>query len=858
MNIQFFKRNILPHIIAIVTFFIVSSVYFYPAWQGKSLQGHDVKMSYGKHRERVDFKEYEHKLPIWNGGLFGGMPEFISNSYSGTGTYQKTFYFFSKSLGIPLEVFSLFMYMLCFYLFLVALGISPWVSIAGAFGFGLSTYNVIIIYVGHYMKVHTLMFIPPTLGGIYLILKNKYKAGFVLTSFFLGFQIAMSHIQMIYYFFLGVGVVLLVYTINNLLKKETKKVATSLGVFLIALMLGVGANYSKLMSYYKYNKQSTRGNTTITLDNKQRTDNGLDRDYINSWSSGVSESMMMFIPNFKGGESQVLKNNKDLYRKIPSRYKSSIGSSNQYWGNQPFSGGPNYMGAVLMFFFILGVFLLKNNRYKWGVILSVILMIFLSWGSNFPLFTDLFIDYVPFYNKFRAPVSILAVANIFIVFYAIYTLYRISTSPEILSEGKKFSFLKKPVSTYKIISLALILFVLLLIVVPGMFNSYISDNELAQFDKMMKNQGNSSQMQAFIDALEEFRISIFRADAFRSLVFFVLAFISILLFQKKLIKPVFFTSIIAILILVDLWSVDTRYVDFGKFENKKATALEHRLKNTDLQIYSSEIQENPSIQSKIEEAYNTFSAKTDEEKQRVKTYVVNKNAHYRVMNLTVSTFNDNSTTNAHRSVGGYHAVKLKKYQDLIQYYISKMKINVLNMLNAKYFITQQGLQQNPDALGEAWFVNSVQWAKDINEEFLALDKLDTKTTVAIQEQNKGLVKDFTPPNDNDFIKMTEYGPDKISYKTRSDSDNLAVFSEVFYPGWEAKIDGKDSPVIPVNYVLRSLNIPKGEHTVEFRFVPKYLGMSNLISSIAFIIILVSMIAFVTMKFITFYKVSQDI
>ena len=427
MNFKLILNKVIPHLIAVAVMLIISSVYFYPAWEGKTLQGEDVVGSYGVNREKRDFKYYENiETVLWNGSIFGGMPDYIGAPYKGADNLKQVFSIPQK-LGVPREVAAVFWYMLGFYILMLAMGLSPRIAAGGSIAFALTSYNIIIILAGHLMKVYTLALIPPTLGGIILCFNRKYLWGFILTSFFLAMQITMAHIQMIYYFFITLiifGIVELVYQIKE---KTVLQFAKTMAVIFAAALLALTPNYSRLINYYKYNEQSIRGNSELKLgkDATQQTKNGLDKDYINSWSSGVDESMMVIVPDVKGGMTGAIGNDRELLNKVPREYRNVLANFNQYWGNQPFSGGPNYLGVVFMLLFLIGAFTLKN-RLKLQLLLPVILFFFLSMGGNFSSFTDLFIYYVPMYNKFRTPVSILALAAILVSFLAIYTLYKVT------------------------------------------------------------------------------------------------------------------------------------------------------------------------------------------------------------------------------------------------------------------------------------------------------------------------------------------------------------------------------------------------------------------------------------------------
>ncbi len=831
----------IPHLIAILAFITVSSIYFYPAWEGKSLQGEDIIGNAGKNRERQDFKKYEKETVIWNGAIFSGMPDFISSRYKG-GTNLAKVYKIPEKLGIPPEVASLFWYMLGFYILMMALKIPPLQGAGGSIAYALTSYYIIIILAGHYYKVNTLALVPPLLAGVILCFRKKYLWGFVLTSFFMAMMIIMNHIQMMYYFLLALlifGAVELFYQIKE---KTLPQFIKTIGVLFIAVILGIAPNYARLINFYKYNDQSIRSGSELTLGKEDKTEGkALDKDYINMWSSGVDESMMIIVPDVKGGMTGLIGNDKKLLNKIPRQYRNTLAQFNEYWGNQPFSGGPNYLGVVFVFLFLIGAFTIKD-RLKLQLLLPVILFFFLSMGGNLSGFTNLFIDYVPMYNKFRAPVSILAVAAILVSFLAILTINKI-TKGEILEERSKSYILKKPQPVYLLVSAGMVLFLLLNIAFPHLFNSYISNVEQNQFASFRNQSNAAGQIDGIITALTEFRIGVFRADLWRAIIFLALTTGLLYLYSKKKIKNTYLIISIVLLAIIDFWGVSRRYVPLDSFHKKgKAVKQAYQLTDIDKQIYQMQLNSVPGLKQKLDDAINEFSPKNEEERQHIETYVINKNSHYRVFNTTRNPFQENITTKAHSSIGGYHAAKLSRYQDLIEYQISKMNMNVLNMLDTKYVITQNGLQLNSSALGAAWFVDSVKWVGSADEEMLALNNTDVKTTAILRSESKEGFPDISNnSNESGSISLDNYSPDKLSYTVSTPEDKLVVFSEVYYPDWKVFIDGKETELYRANYVLRAAVVPAGKHHVEFVFHPETYYSSNTISQIAFYILILSLI-----------------
>ncbi len=840
MNLKSLLHKSVPHIIAIASFIIVSSIYFYPAWQGKTLQGEDVVGSAGQAREKWDLEHFEGITPIWNGSIFCGMPDYVGARYEGATNLGGVF-FIPRELGLPAETEGIFWYMLGLYILLITLGVKPVLSAGGAMVFALTSYNIIIIMAGHYMKVHTLALIPPTLAGVLLCFNRKYLWGFILTAFFLAMQINIAHIQMTYYFMLALIILGGIEFYFHIKEKQIKRFFITSAVLIGAAILAIAPNYAKLINYYTYNDYSMRGGSELTLGNEDdNTAGGLDRDYLNMWSSGVDESLMIIAPNVKGGSTSVIKQNRELLNKIPRQYRETLGNFNQYWGDQIFSGGPSYLGAIFLFLFILGAFLIKG-RFKIAVIIPVILFFFLSMGGNLSFFTDLFIDYVPMYNKFRAPVSILAVAAIYVSLLAVFTLHKIGTTPDLLQKKSNWPLKKKPQPLYLLVSIGLLAFLLLIILLPETFNTFISQQEQNQINGWMQQANLRGQVEPLIQSLVDFRMGVFRADLWRAFIFVAIGTLLLYLYAKQKLKKNVLFAIFMVVALIDVWGISRRYVPLENFTKRNLTKEAHQLTDADRQIYQLEMNGNPKIRTFLDSLIHEENPKNKEEEDRLLTYAVNKYSYYRVLNTTGRPFQENVTANGHRSIGGYSAFKLRRYNDLIEHHISKMNRGVLNMLNTKYFITPNGLQVNPDAMGAGWFVDSVKWVNSANDEILALNSINVSSTAVINEKYREKVQDFEPKTEGDTISLVDYNPDHLTYKTTTQGNRLAVFSEVYYPDWKVFIDGQEADLFSTNYVLRGVVIPAGNHMVEFVFHPAIYYTSNKISLIAFYILIAGLV-----------------
>lgn len=851
MNIKPILKSLIPHLIAIVAIFTVSSAYFSPAFNGKSLRQDDIVKSQGGVRDKLEYRRYENKSILWITAKFSGMPDFLGAPYKSSNKI-KELYYLPKKMGFPIEVISLIWYMLGFYILLIAFRVNPWLALAGAVAFGLTSYNLIIIEAGHFKKVRTIAYIAPTLAGVLLMFRKKYLWGFVLTAFFLANQIAHDHIQMSYYLMLGLICIGLVELYNHIKEKRYLDFGKAVGLLFLAALLAIGPNYSKLSNLYRYNKQSIRGKSELTVGKEHiKTKGGLDRDYINAWSSGRSESMMLFAPRVKGGASAYVKQDRSLLNKVDRRMRETIGNMNQYWGDQGGSGGPNTAGAVIFTLFIIGLFVIKGP-IKQGILISVILFIFLSWGKYFSGFTDLFIDYVPLYNKFRTPVSILAVAVIFITFFAFLTVSEIIKNHGLLEQESKIKIGKKNLPLYLAGGLGFIAFLLLNIAFPHLFNRYINDQELAMFDNY-RQQAGASQIDAIVASLESLRISVFRTEFFRTLLFAGGTVLSIYLFKKKKIKTAALIGIIGVLALIDVWTIGQRYVNKDDFTRQNLIEQEYLLTNVDKQIFAREIQNTPGLEQKIEAAYQKFQPKTQAEREDIQKYVIQKNTYYRVYDLTTSAFQDNRVSGSHRSIGGYSPAKLRRYQDLIENHIIKGNMQVLNMLNTKYLITQQGLQINPGVTGPAWFVDSVIWAETPDEEIVALNDIDITKETVVNTKFKNTVGKFETASTSDTVSLVTYEPDYLKYKTKTDGNKLLVFSEVYYPDWTVTIDGKPSDYFESNYTLRAMMVPAGQHTIEFTFSPTYYTKANTLSMTFYYIIMAMVLALVAYSIYTEIK-----
>ncbi len=791
-------KDFIPHIAAILIFVIISIAYFSPpVLEGKEIRQHDVVTGIASQKEITDFRKETGEEALWTNSMFSGMPAYqISVKYINSSLrYIKD----AVELWLPVPSNYIMLYLVGFYILMLVLGISPWLSIAGAIAFAFSSYFFVIIGAGHIWKVRAIAFMAPALAGILLTYKGKYVLGGILTAVFLTLELFSNHIQMTYYFMILVGIFSIGEFIYSFKENELSRFFKSILVIAIASVIAIGVNFTNLAATYQYGKYTIRGKSELSFDSKNKT-SGLDRDYVTGWSYGIGESWSFLIPNAKGGASGYLGEDKSALKNVDPAYKENISQSSHYWGNQPGTSGPVYMGAFIVFLFIFGMFILKW-RYKWPLFITTLLVIFLSWGKNWMGFTNFFLDYFPLYNKFRSVSSILVIAELTFPLLAFLTLKKIWETPDIIKTKRKEFFIAFGLTG----GIALVLFI-----APKMFLDFINNAELSQFaNYRTQNPGSLEQINSYISNLEAARVSIFKADAIRSFFFILMGAASIFLFSIKKIGKTLFVILISAIVLIDMAFVDKRYMGNDKFMSKR----------------KAEVIVKPTTADKI------IMKDTDPD--------------YRVMNLTISTFNDATTSYFHKSIGGYHGAKLRRYQELIEYQISKNNMNVLNMLNTKYFIVKgkngaPDVQVNMEALGNCWFVDNIKWVDSADDELMSLSDFDPAKTAIINSRFKSYIDNKSIASDSMAqIVLKEYKPNHLTYLSKTSKDNLAVFSEIYYAdGWDAYIDGQKADHIQVDYVLRAMIIPAGEHTIEFKFEPKVYYIGEKISAVSMIVLLI--------------------
>ncbi len=800
-------KKILPDIIVIIIFAIVSFVYFYPAvTEGRILSQHDSVAGIGAGEEAKEYMQRTGERTRWTNSIFGGMPTYqMSPSYNSTDTLKTAENLYH--LYLPQYVWYVFVMLLGFYILLRAFNFSVWLAALGAVIWAFSSYFFIIISAGHIWKFITLAYIPPTIAGMVLAYRGKYLAGGLLTAVFVALQIMSNHVQMSYYFLFVMLFMAVAYGVMAYQDKKLSQFFKATGVLFIAGLLGVCINLSNLYHTYEYSKETMRGKTELTkADSHNQTKGGLERDYITQWSYGIGETFSLLIPNVKGGASVPLSANQKAMEKANPMYGSIYSQIGQYWGEQPGTSGPVYVGAFVMFLFILGLFIVKGPM-KWALLGATLLSILLSWGRNFMGFTDFFLDYIPMYDKFRAVSSILVIAEFTIPLLAMLALREVMVKPEIIKERRN-DFLISFGLTGGI--------ALLFAVFPKIFfSSFVSSMEMSAF----QNGIPSDQLAAFLMNLEEMRISIFTSDAWRSFFIVTIGVAILLAYTRGKIGNKLTVALLLVLCLVDMWDINKRYLYDEQFVDKSAQEITFRPTETDKMILN------------------------------------DKTPDFRVLNLASNTFNENNTSYWHKSIGGYHAAKLRRYQEMIEHHISPemsnifkevseasgdmtkvdpMKFRVINMLNTRYFIfpLQDGKTipiLNPYANGNAWFVNEVKYVANADEEINSLSTINPLEVAVVDNKFKSEIKATAGKDSTQTIKLISYEPNAITYETNSDKAGTVVFSEIYYPGWKAFIDGKEAAIGRANYILRAMNVPSGKHNIEFKFDPESIHITETIA-----------------------------
>lgn len=805
----FGSKGFLHSLLGVGILLVITLVYFYPdVFEGNVLRQHDTLQGVANGQEAAAFAEATGETTRWTNSLFSGMPTFqISPSYGSSkliSTVERAY-----SLWLPNPANLVFIMMLGFYILMLAMRTRWYVALLGAIAYGFSSYFFIIIGAGHIWKFSTLAYVPPTIAGIILCYRGKYIGGGVLAAFFAMLQIAANHIQMTYYFLFVIVALVIAFFVEHKRANTLKKWAKATGVLAVAAALAVGANLPSLYNTYEYSKQTMRGgHSELAVASANSTKGGLDKNYITQWSYGISETFSLLIPNIKGGATIIPTDGQNVqtsmaevepvkedYQKGKIDYQtySNLQMFPQYFGDQPMTNGPVYVGALIFALFILGLIIVKGP-VKWALFAVTVLSVALSWGHNMMWLTDWFIDHFPLYNKFRTVASILVIAEFTMPLLAALALQKIVTTPDFFKLHSKAFFGSFGISIF---------FCLLGMMSPSVFGSGISQMEADMFAEYAAQGYDLSPLYA---SLQDARMAMVSADALRSFVFLVIGAALFWLYFKNILKKEALCGALLVVVLIDMYPVDKRYLNTKSFSMKPAMAQQTiEPRPVDLQILQ-------------DTAMN-----------------------YRVMDL--SRFGDAMPSYFHKCIGGYHAAKLTRYQDLIDRQISKNNVEVLNMLNAKYLVVDDTTAHiNPEALGNGWFVDKVTYVKGAQAEMAVLDTLHTAVGAVADESFRSVLGEAKAVMPGDTIIETVYKPNELHYKTISRNGGLAVFSEIYFPwGWTATVDGKEVPVGRVNYVLRALQLPAGEHTVVFRFDPQSVHTTETVAYASVVLIYLALI-----------------
>jgi len=811
-------KSYLPDILVVILFAVISFAYFFPAdIEGKILYRHDSSAGVGAGQEAKEYYERTGERTRWTNGLFGGMPTYqTSPSYNSTTALGKVMD--AYHLWLPENVWYVFVYLLGFYILMRAFDFRQWMAALGAVVWAFSSYFFIIIAAGHIWKVWALAYLPPMIAGLVLAYRGKYLWGLILTAIFTAFEIKANHVQMTYYYLFVILFMVIAWFVDALRKKQMAHFLKATAVCAAGASIGVCLNLSNLYHTWQYSQESMRGKSELVKENSaNQTSSGLERDYITQWSYGIGETWTLLVPNTKGGASIPLAQNSTAMEHADNQFLEIYQQLGQYWGEQPGTSGPVYVGAFVLMLFVLGLFIVKGPM-KWALLAATILSILLSWGKNFMGLTDFFIDYIPMYAKFRTVASILVIAEFTIPLLAMLALKELVRNPI--------------PSKYILISFALTGgFCLLFALMPTMFfPSYVSSTEMHALQSGLPQE----YLAPLIGNLTEMRKAMFTADCWRSLFVILLGTVMLFLFMKKKLRADYMVIGILVLCLVDMWSVNKRYLNNEMFVNKSERDAPQAKTNTDEFILQD----------------------------------TSDHRNYRVLNLASNTFNENETSYYHKSIGGYHAAKLRRYQDLIDVYLTKemhdmmpaiadaagdmTKVNgdsifpVLNMLNMRYAILPlQGGEtvpvKNPYAYGNAWFVDEVQYVENANQEMDALGKLNLRHQAVADQKFKEQLGVAKVQDNTSVVTLTAYEPNHLTYNVQSGKGGVVVFSEIYYPGWTATVDGHPADLGRVDYVLRALQVAPGTHQVELMFYPKSINTTETIAYMAYAVLLIAIL-----------------
>lgn len=816
-------KKFLPDVVVIAVFAIISFAYFFvPITQGKILYQHDASAGVGAAQEMTEYQNRTGETTRWTNSIFGGMPTYqMSPSYQSTDGLSQVMN--AYHLWLPDNVWFLFAYLLGFYILLRAFDFRQSLAALGSVMWAFSSYFLIIIAAGHLWKVMALAYLPPMIAGVVLAYRGRYLSGFIVTALFTAFEIKANHVQMTYYYLFIILFMVIGYLVKSIREKQLAVFLKATGVLAAAALIGIAINLSSLYHTWQYQKESMRGKSELVKkDAANQTSSGLDRDYITQWSYGIDETLTLLVPDAKGGASVPLSKNATAMAKADPQIQSMIpqlyDAFPQYFGTQPGTSGPVYVGAFVLFLFILGLFIVKGPM-KWALLAATVLSILLAWGHNFMGFTNFFLDYIPMYAKFRTVASILVIAEFTIPLLAALALKKIVDEPDVLSKQMKFAY----------ISLALTAGVAALIALfPDMMGPFVSEQERQMVGSIQGMDGGTAR--TILANISDMRAAMVSSDAWRSVIIILIGFALLFAYKLKKLRADYMIAALLVLCLVDMWQVDKRYLNDEMFVPKSERDMPQQPTATDIEINK------------------------------------DKSLDYRVLNFASNTFNENETSYFHKSIGGYHPAKLRRYQEMIDAYIvpemqkamqaiaakggNMQQVDgvklfpVLNMLNTKYFIfpLQGGATiplKNIYAQGNGWFVDKIDYVADANAEYAEVGKIDVRHEAVADKQFEAVLGQAKANDSTATVKLDKYEPNNLQYTVNSKNGGIVVFSEIYYPGWKATVDGQSVELGRVNYILRAVNVKPGKHIVVLDFHPTSISTTETIAYISIVILLLA-------------------
>ena len=816
-------KKFLPDVVVIAVFAIISFAYFFvPITQGKILYQHDASAGVGAAQEMTEYQNRTGETTRWTNSIFGGMPTYqMSPSYQSTDGLSQVMN--AYHLWLPDNVWFLFAYLLGFYILLRAFDFRQSLAALGSVMWAFSSYFLIIIAAGHLWKVMALAYLPPMIAGVVLAYRGRYLSGFIVTALFTAFEIKANHVQMTYYYLFIILFMVIAYLVKSIREKQLAVFLKATGVLAAAALIGIAINLSSLYHTWQYQKESMRGKSELVKkDAANQTSSGLDRDYITQWSYGIDETLTLLVPDAKGGASVPLSKNATAMAKADPQIQSMIpqlyDAFPQYFGTQPGTSGPVYVGAFVLFLFILGLFIVKGPM-KWALLAATVLSILLAWGHNFMGFTNFFLDYIPMYAKFRTVASILVIAEFTIPLLAALALKKIVDEPDVLSKQMKFAY----------ISLALTAGVAALIALfPDMMGPFVSEQERQMVGSIQGMDGGTAR--TILANISDMRAAMVSSDAWRSVIIILIGFALLFAYKLKKLRADYMIAALLVLCLVDMWQVDKRYLNDEMFVPKSERDMPQQPTATDIEINK------------------------------------DKSLDYRVLNFASNTFNENETSYFHKSIGGYHPAKLRRYQEMVDAYIvpemqkamqaiaakggNMQQVDgvklfpVLNMLNTKYFIfpLQGGATiplKNIYAQGNGWFVDKIDYVADANAEYAEVGKIDVRHEAVADKQFEAVLGQAKANDSTATVKLDKYEPNNLQYTVNSKNGGIVVFSEIYYPGWKATVDGQSVELGRVNYILRAVNVKPGKHIVVLDFHPTSISTTETIAYISIVILLLA-------------------